>query len=599
MEFRILGPLEVVEGTTVLRIAPGRERRLLLLLLIHVSRPVAVSSIIDALWPDEPPSSAQKVVQNYVLRLRKALGADAIRTVADGYSIAADPSSVDACVAADRLRRAADALAAGDADAAADLASSALALWRGDALSDVRSELFAKPEIARLDELRLTGIEDAFDASLDSGRHDALVPELRQHVAEHPLRERPRAQLMLALYRTGRQSDALAEYHAARAILREQGLEPARRLRELEAAMLRHDESLEPAVRRRESVAPQREPPSVTAPSPAAPSRRWLRPIGVLLLLLIAASTAAAVAVTDRNAVRSVSALRSNTLAELDPATGEVERSFTVGQTPMAVAVSPDAVWTTSFGDRTVTRVDIRTGRVTIVGSPSTPTAVAASASAAWVVSGFDGSVERLDPSTGALLAVLHLGPGLTDVALGGGRAWVTNELRGSLSSIDPGTNLVSTTTTGFDRPAGVAFGLAKVWVTEEGARRLDAVDPRSGRIVLRIPLFLRPGSMAFGAGSLWIIDPADASLTRVDPVTGRQQVISVGDVPSRVAVAGRRVTVALDRSHELVFIDAASGSVVKRLPLVSSRAAVGGRATTPGGLAASAHAVWLAVQAV
>lgn len=594
MEFRILGPLEVVEGTTAVRIASGHERRLLLLLLLRAPHPVSLSAIIDALWPDDPPPSAQKVVQNYVLRLRKAVGANRIRTVADGYALIVEFDSVDAWVAADGLRRAKDALAAGDAAASSGLTAAAVGLWRGQALADVRDDLFAQPEIARLDELRLTGIEDGFEAALAVGRHQELIPELRQHVAAHPLRERPRAQLMLALYRSGGQADALAEYRSARSALADQGLEPGRGLRDLEQAMLNHAAELELTPPARVVGAP---PATAKAASPRG-RRSWRRAAVVFAALALAALVAAVL--VDRDHYRPISSLRSDTLAELDPATGRVERSFMVGDTPTAVAVSPGAVWTTSFGNRTVTRVDLRTGRPSVIGGPpSTPTSIAAGADAVWVASAFDGTVERLDSGTGSPLAVLHLLPGVTEILVAAARVWAINEPRGSLTAIDVGSNRISTTTTGLDRPAGVAFGAGRIWVTEEGTRRLDAVDPRTGRILSRVPLQLRPGAAAFGAGAVWIVDPSDGAVTRVDVFTGRQQVISVGQVPARIAVSGGRVWVTLDRDHALVLIDGSTGSVLKRLSLAPPSNVPMGTGVTPGGLAASPAAVWLAVQAI
>ena len=591
MEFRILGPLEVVDGTTVLRVAAGRERRLLVLLLIHAPQPVSLRAIVDALWPDDPPSSAQKVVQNYVLRLRKVLGADTIERVAGGYALAAASHSIDSWAAGEHLARAKDALAVGDATRAAELTAAALALWRGDPLADVRDEPFAQPEIARLTELHLSAIEDGFDAALAGGRHDALLPELRQHVTLQPLRERPRAQLMVALYRSGRQADALAEYRAARSALAEQGLEPSGRLRDLERAMLNQALELELAAPTGD------DPPAEEATAHARP--RWTR--GVAAVAIVVALAAGLAALTfDRGASRrALSSLRPDTLAEVNPVTGQVERSFPVGKTPTAVAVSPDAVWATSFDDHTVTRVDLRTGHSAVVGGPSTPTAIAAGEGGVWVASAFDGTVERLDQSTGSALAVLHLAPGLTDLAIGAGRVWAGNELHGSLTSIDPGTNEVKTTTTGFERPAGVAFGARRVWVTEEGARTLDAVDPATGRIMQRLPLQLRPGAIGYGAGAVWVVDPADGAVTRVDAFTGRQQVISVGQVPSRVVIADDRAWISVDREHALVVVDAKTGITLKRLLLARETTRAGGHAVTPGGLGSSTHDVWLAVQTI
>jgi streptogramin lyase len=294
-----------------------------------------------------------------------------------------------------------------------------------------------------------------------------------------------------------------------------------------------------------------------------------------------------------------VSSLTADSLARLDPATGAVDLSVTVGKTPTAVAASPGAVWTTNFDDRTVTRFDVRTRREVVVGGVSTPTAIAAGSTGVWVISDFDGAVERLDPASGSVLAVLHLRPGLSGVATGAGRVWVSNESRGSLSSIDPGTNSVSETLGGFDRPVGVAFGAGRTWVTEAGARRLDAVSPDGSRVALRIPLSLRPGGLAFGANDLWVLDPFDAAVTRIDAFTGSQQVFAVGQVPSHIAVLSGRVWVTTDRDHAIVILDASTGAILKRLTLSNTAApARGGAAITPGGLAAANGAVWLTVQA-
>lgn len=590
MQYRILGPLDVVQGDLSVRIAPGRERTLLLLLLIHSPSPVLLSRIVDALWPDDPPESAQKVVQNYVLRLRKALGAEAIRTTAAGYALEAHRDAIDAAVAAALLQRSEQALEAGDADAAADAATKAVSLWRGDALYDVRAAPFAQPEIARLDELRASGVELAFEAALRLGRHEATIGALQQHVMANPLRERPRRQLMLALYRSGRQADALAVYRDARATFAEQGLEPTKALRELERALLNHDVDPPPVLRGEdEGGRPEAQP--------ARRSRR--RGLVAAALAAAAAVSLGTVLLLRHGHERSVSSLAADSLARLDPVTGAVDLSVAVGKTPTAVAASPTAVWTTNFDDRTVTRLDLRTRREVVVGGVSTPTAIAASPTGVWVISDFDGTVERLDPASGSVLAVLHLHSGLSGVATGAGRVWISNESRGALSSIDPRTNSVAETVGGFDRPVGVAFGAGRTWVTEAGARRLDAVSPAGGRVALRIPLSFRPGGLAFGANDLWILDPFDAAVTRVDAFTGSQQVIAVGQVPSHIAVQSGRVWVTTDRDHAIVVLDASTGALLKRLTLSNPAAPARGSATiTPGGLAAASGAIWLTVQA-
>jgi predicted ATPase/DNA-binding SARP family transcriptional activator len=237
--FRILGPLRVADGP-----APGgpKQRALLALLLLHANAVLSRDRIVEDLWDGAPPESAPHAVEVYVSRLRRAVAPARITSESGGYRLAVDPGQIDAIVFERAVAAGRDALAAGDLIAAAAKLREALALWHGPALADVAYESFAQVEIARLDELHLATIEDRVDADLRLGRHAELVPELEALVAAHPLRERLRAQQMLALYRSGRQVEALAAYRDAAATLRDElGLDPGPELRELEAAILRHD----------------------------------------------------------------------------------------------------------------------------------------------------------------------------------------------------------------------------------------------------------------------------------------------------------------------------------------------------------------------
>jgi DNA-binding SARP family transcriptional activator len=245
LEFRVLGPFEARDGDRVLPIGRGKPTALLALLLLHMNEVLSVDRLIDELWGERPPSTARKVLQVYVGKLRKVLGGEAIVTLPPGYELRLEPDVLDLR----RFQRLVDdaraALAAGDANAASALLSNALALWRGPALADLAFERFAQPEIARLDELRLAAIEDRFEADLALGRHGQLVPELERLIAEHPVRERLRGQLMLALYRCGRQVDALDAFQATRtALVDELGIEPGPALRELQRLILVQDPSL-------------------------------------------------------------------------------------------------------------------------------------------------------------------------------------------------------------------------------------------------------------------------------------------------------------------------------------------------------------------
>jgi DNA-binding SARP family transcriptional activator len=244
-DFRVLGPLEAVENGDPLSLPVGKPRALLARLLLGGGRVVATETLIDALWGEHPPASANKLVQVYVSQLRKVLGRDAIETRAPGYRVRLDDGRLDLVRFEALTEAAADST---DTERRAEILGEALSLWRGPALAEFRAEPFARPAARRLAELRLAALEERIDAELELGRHDRLIGELEALVAEEPLRERPRRQLMLALYRSGRQADALAQYREARRLLVDElGLEPTPALQELERAILRRDAALDDA----------------------------------------------------------------------------------------------------------------------------------------------------------------------------------------------------------------------------------------------------------------------------------------------------------------------------------------------------------------
>src|ERR671937_2282672 len=243
--FSLLGPLAVsLDGEPV---ALGGEKRRALLgtLLLEANRVVSRDRLIDALWGEDPPDTARNTVQVYVSQLRKLLPEGALETAPPGYRLAVEPDTVDLFEFVRLSEEGRTALAAGDATDAADTLREALALWRGPALADLAWEPFAQAETVRLEELRVAALEERIDADLALGRHGQLVSELEGLVTEHPLRERLRGQLMLALYRSGREADALAVYQRARrTLVDELGLEPSEALRKLERAILAHDPAL-------------------------------------------------------------------------------------------------------------------------------------------------------------------------------------------------------------------------------------------------------------------------------------------------------------------------------------------------------------------
>jgi DNA-binding SARP family transcriptional activator/tetratricopeptide (TPR) repeat protein len=260
MEFRILGPLEVYDAGKQVPVGRAKQRALLAVLLLQANRVVARDRLIDALWDDEPPETARKAVQVYISQLRKLLGAGVLMTRSPGYVLRVEPGMLDLERFEGLCRETRDA----DPEVAADKLREALSLFRGPPLADLAGERFAQGEIARLEELRLTALEERIDAELRLGLHAELAGELEALVAEQPARERLCRQRMLALYRCGRQADALDAYQAARnALVEELGIEPGKELRELHQAILRQDPALDVEVPATLEVASEQRSPFV------------------------------------------------------------------------------------------------------------------------------------------------------------------------------------------------------------------------------------------------------------------------------------------------------------------------------------------------
>lgn len=266
MDFRILGRLEVLDGQRDL--APGRPqaRALLALFLLHANSRLTTDRLIDGLWPDAPPSTADKALQGHISTLRRLLGPSRIRTEQGGYRFEVLPGELDT----DRFEQAvAVARAARASGERARLLGDALAMWRGEPLADLAGERFAQPHIARLEALRLSALEDRARAELELGRHRELLPELEPLLAQHPLSEGLRATVMVALYRSGRQADALRVYREGRRWLAEElGIDPGVELQQLERQVLAQD-------------------PALDAPPPVQPSPQARQERRVVTLLVL------------------------------------------------------------------------------------------------------------------------------------------------------------------------------------------------------------------------------------------------------------------------------------------------------------------------
>jgi DNA-binding SARP family transcriptional activator len=269
MDFRILGSLDALDEGRVVMLGGGKQRALLALFLLHANEPLSTDRLIDELWGERPPATAAKTIQVYVSRLRKALAgagdegsAGAIVTRERGYELELDPERLDAHRFERLVAEGRNEFAAGRPEGAAQALEEAVSLWRGSPLADLAYEPFAQPAIARLDDLRVAALEQLIEAKLALGAHAEVVGQLEALIAEHPFRERLRAQLMLALYRSDRQAEALQAYQdARRTLVEELGIEPGERLRELERAILAQDPGLHLVAQEPAAAGPALESP--------------------------------------------------------------------------------------------------------------------------------------------------------------------------------------------------------------------------------------------------------------------------------------------------------------------------------------------------
>jgi YVTN family beta-propeller protein len=577
-EFRILGPFEVHENGQPLEVGKGKQQALLALLLLNLGEVVSTDRLIDALWGERPPESALNSLHVYVSHLRKALGAERLRTRERGYLLSVDPEQLD-LVRFERLAaEGREALAAGDAERAEKLLRTALALWRGPPLQDFASEPFAQTEIARLEELRLIALEERIEADLALGRHAELVPELVALVRANPLRERLPAYLMLALYRSGRQGEALEAYRQARAILVEElGIEPSRRLQELERAILSQD--------------PQLDPPTRTA----VLLRRARRRSGLLIAVGAAALLAAAFAVVlielSSGGSPGLSSAAENAAGLIDAETNRLEAVVPVRNGPTGIAVGEGAVWVSNAEDNSVSRIDLASRTVVddipVGGSPS---GIAVGAGAVWVANSVDGTVSRIDPQTNTVVQWIRVGVTPLAVAVGARERviWVTNADSRSVTKIDAASGRVIRRMPTGAIGRGIAVGAGSVWVTDESSRSVVRIDPQRGRILQTIGVGNGPAGVAFGAGSVWVANTLDGTVLRIDPSTNKvTATIPVGEGPRGIGVGQRAVWVSVEFPRSVVRIDPAEDRVVERIP-------IGNR---PAGLAVSRNEVWFAVQ--
>ena len=538
MDYRVLGPIEVAAGGTMVPVTAGKQRALLALLLINANRPMSADVLIDSLWGDHPPATVAKNLQVLVSQLRKALGEAAISTVAGGYQLNVAAGCTDAERYEVLLEEGRRQLADGNSRSAQMTLTDALALWRGRPYEDATYEEFARAEIERLDERRLVGVETRFEAVVANGGHADAVADIEKFADEHPLRERPTGLLMLALYRSGRQAEALAAYERLRRGLGEQlGLEPGQAIRELHDKLLRQDPEL---------GVPDHPPVAQAAPTRGTVRARRLVLTGGVLLLVAAV---AAVVVTMRSSGEArIASLSGDTLGAIDPATSRILASYHVGATPTQVVSDGHTAWTLNADGGTISRVDLSTGETVERGVGAIPASLVLSSGRLWVVtlerpdpSRIREAVAEVDPNTLRVVSSVRVpgvGPATANapaVAADGGHLFVTTA-DGHIDALD----LSSTRLTQGPvlRAESMAAGGSSVWVMSANKLiQLDAATLRRSEPPVTVPTSTGIFSLAYGHGLLWGAEAATGDVWRIVPGPGSSaRTIPVGHSALSVA---------------------------------------------------------------
>jgi YVTN family beta-propeller protein len=594
LEFRVLGPVEVSNGAGVLALGGPKQRAILADLILHAGTVVATSRLIDDLWGDDPPQTADHTVESYVSRLRHILragsGSEVVLTRPPGYVLDVPPDRIDAFRFERLLEEGTAAAERGEDQEASRLLRAALALWHGEALTDVLTDAsFVAGAAARLSERRLLALDRRIEVDLHLGRAKELVSELEALVVLYPYREAFHAQLMLALYRSGRQTEALAAFRRARGLLVDElGIEPTPELRDLEQAILRQDPELE--LERTPVTVPYPEPPLPTSVR-APPVHRWDARLGRrilvsgLALALIAAGTPFAL-----RHFRHEVGVPANGIGVLEPSGTSVEAGLAMPSAISGLAAGDGSVWATSPEGHAVFRVDpsSRTVNETIrVGAGAE--GIALDDGYAWVANALDGTVSRIDTASARVVQTVAAGSEPAGVAIDDGSVWVTDPVGKEVHRIDLASGRPRGSIDLPTGPFGIVFGAGSVWVTDPSDDSVTRIDPVGGEPIQRIAVGASPRAIAFGFASVWVANALDSTVSRIDPGTGRvTETIPVGDGPSALAVGGSGVWVA----------DAAEGMVVRIDPVTSRVASSVHVVGRPSAVALVGSSAWVGVRA-
>jgi YVTN family beta-propeller protein len=563
VSLQLLGPVEATFDGRRIPLGAAKQRALLAMLALEANAAVSRERLVHGLWGDDPPATADKMVQLYVSQLRRLLdgsGAEIV-TRGPGYELCVDTDAVD--------------VARFESLVAEGAPRAALGLWRGDALADVSREPFAGPEIRRLEGLRARAFELMIDDDLAAGRADAAIAQLERLIEADPLREHLHAQRMLALYRSGRQAEALAAYHAARRrLVDEIGIEPGPELREMHERILQQDPALECHARARGRVA-------ATAGLAYRTPRRPLIALSAAAALLAAGGFG----ISRLAGPDELRPIDEGTVAVVDTTRGAITAGYRVGGAPGAVAVDAGAVWVADTGAGTVARVD--GDGVDTIDVGAGPVGLAVSGGSLWVAVADDGAVAQVDPVARRVVQRIPAGNGLRALAAGDGAVWALAGLDGALVRIDVSTGRTTRFILG-GRPSGVAVGAGGVWVADEESGSVIHVDPRSGDAAPPIAVGHDPGAVAVGLGAVWVANREDGTVARIDPATDRvTHTLPVGKTPVALAAGSGALWIA-DAGGTIRRLDPATRMITDTIRIKS----------TPAGLALAGRALWVSASA-
>jgi branched-chain amino acid transport system substrate-binding protein len=631
LDFRILGPFEVRDGEDVLHLGGSKQRSVLAILVLRPNTVVSSNRLVQELWGDAPPDDAAMALQAHVSRLRKALpeGPDLLATQSPGYILRIAPGQLDLGRFEELVAEGRRAQDSGDAARAAELLRSALALWRGRPLADLEDEAFAREATAHLEDAWLDALGARVDADLALARHGELIPELRALVRAHPLREGLRGQLMLALYRCGRQAEALEVYTGARRLLNDElGLEPGPGLQRLQQRILVQDPALEIAVE----------------PTSRRRRRRGLIGASIAGSLALVAVVTAAVLASGSGPPAPVA--NGGAVVSIDAETGKVGRAVAVGTTPTALAVGEEAVWVLDADTRTLSSIDPQDQTISTFATGATPTDLAVGAGAIWVGNGTrtssaqfvgptassiaridpvsrterasvelprrsgavsnrvenhiavsdnavwavapDFSLARIDATSSAVTDVLRPFPMLA-VAAGPAGVWALG-VDGDVARLDQRTGAVlARTRVPATSVAGIAVGNEAAWVTSpsDGTVWRVVTDPEA--TLGAVDVGAGAGDVAAGDGSVWVANPLEGTVTQVSAeTTAVVRTFELSGVPRSLAVDSGRVWVSLSNYGTQAVKSRSDVSGLTPLPATSCDPVVYGGEGKPDVLIAS-----------